>query len=438
MDLKPLSVTEITRVIKYTLESREELVDVWVVGEIYNLTYHSSGHIYFSLKDEYAVINAAFFKHQNKILSFRLENGMKVIALGSINVYEKRGSYQLIIAQVQPEGVGELQKKIDQLKKKLLAEGIFDPKRKRKLPLLPKRLGIVSSSTGAAIWDIIKVARKRYPNIDIIISPAQVQGADAAESIARAIKILNRPEFFVDVIIAGRGGGSFEDLMPFNEEIVVRAFYESRVPIISAVGHQIDHPLCDDAADGFAPTPSAAAEMCVPLKSTLLDEIEFCISRLNSSIESKLRELSSRLVYLQNRRFFSHPMDIVYSRILTVSEVEKKLASSMKLFLAQCRAKLSSVPSCTAAINTFLKDKRHSFLLLLQIIEKLSPISILKRGYSIITNSKNDIIQSIQDTSIGETVTLEVSDGCMESIITSISEVPRGNKKEKKQNTHKF
>ncbi len=427
MSLKTLSVSDITRIIKNTLESREELIDVWVVGEISNLTYHSTGHIYFSLKDENAVINAAFFKHQNKNLSFRLENGMKVLALGSVNVYEKRGSYQLILSQVKPEGTGELQKRIDQLKKKLLSEGIFDQKRKRKLPLLPKRLGVVTSPTGAAVRDIIKVARKRYPNIDILICPAHVQGADAAESIARAIEIINRPEFGVDVIIAGRGGGSFEDLMPFNEEIVVKAFYHSRLPIVSAVGHQVDHPLCDDAADVFAPTPSAAAEMCVPVKYNLVDEIEFFLSRLNSSMESKLRELSSHLAYLAHRRCFTHPFDIVFSKAMTLHEIEKKLVASMKLFLSQRRAKLSSLPSLHTAMKTLLKDKRHSFHLLLQTIEKLSPISLLKRGYSIVTNAKGDIITGIREISIGETVTLEVSDGKMESTITSIIEAQRGN-----------
>ena len=427
MGLKPLSVSEITRIIKNSLESRDDLIDVWVVGEISNLTYHSTGHIYFSLKDENAVINTAFFKYQNKNLSFRLENGMKVFALGSVNVYEKRGSYQLIISQVKLEGIGELQKRIEQLKKKLLSEGIFDQKRKRKLPILPKRLGVVTSPTGAAIRDIIKVARKRYPNIDILICPAYVQGVDAAESIARAIEIINQPEFGVDVIIAGRGGGSFEDLMPFNEEIVVRAFYQSRLPIVSAVGHQVDHPLCDDAADVFAPTPSAAAEMCVPVKYNLVDEIEFFLSRLNSSIESKLRELSSRLAYLSHRRCFTHPLDIVYSKAMTLQEIEKKLSATMKLFLSQRRVSLSSLPSLYTAIKTLFKDKRHSFFLLLRTLEKLSPISLLKRGYSIIINAKGDIIKAIGDTAIGETVTIEVSDGSMESTIISTKEARRGN-----------
>lgn len=426
MNESPLSITEITRIIKDTLESCPRLTDVWVVGEISNLTYHSSGHIYFSLKDEQSVINAAFFKYQNQKLLFRLENGMKVFALGSVNVYEKRGSYQLIISQVKPEGIGELQKKIEQLKKKLLVEGLFDPKRKRQLPILPRRLGVVTSPTGAAIRDIIKVARRRFPNIDIFICPAKVQGSEAPESIARAIEIINRPEFGVDVIIAGRGGGSFEDLMPFNEEIVVRAFYNSRVPIVSAVGHQVDHSLCDDAADAFAPTPSAAAELCIPEKSAFIEDIEFSIARMNSAMYSKFRELSSHLSFLRSKRVFSNPGEIIFSRAMLVTDAEKKLASSMKLYLYQCKSRLSSIPSLSSAMRSLLKDKRHSFYLLLQTFDKLSPISLLKRGYSIVTNSRGEIVKQIQDTSVGESVSIEVSDGTLSGTITTISGVSRG------------
>lgn len=425
MNDNPYTVSELTSIIKNRLESDENLIDVWVVGEISNLNYHTSGHIYFSLKDEYALISAAFFKHQNRKLSFILEDGMKVLIRGSINVYEKRGSYQLIVYEVKPEGIGELQKRIEQLKQKFLAEGIFDPKRKRKLPLLPKCLGVVTSPTGAAIRDIIKVARKRYPNLRILISPAQVQGADAAASIARAIELINRPEFGVDVIIAGRGGGSFEDLMPFNEEIVVRAFYNSRVPIVSAVGHQIDHPLCDDAADAFAPTPSAAAEMCIPVKSHLVDEIEYCISRLYSSIISKIRELHTKLEHLTHKRIFLHPQLILQSRAIRLADNEKKLFSAIKHSLSNFKFRLSSLPSLSALVKSLLKDKQYSFYMVLQSLEKLSPLANLRRGYSIVTNENGKIIRSIKDTSIGETVTIEIMDGNLKSTITSLNEVHR-------------
>jgi exodeoxyribonuclease VII large subunit len=426
MNAKPLSVTQITHIIKNTLESNSSLIDVWVVGEISNLNYHSSGHIYFSLKDENSLIAAAFFRYQNLKLSFRLENGMKIFALGSINVYDKRGTYQLIISQVKPEGIGELQKKIEQLKKKLLLEGLFDPKRKRTLPILPRRLGVVTSPTGAAIRDIIKVARRRFPNIDILICPAKVQGGDAAESIARAIEIINRPEYGVDVIIAGRGGGSFEDLMPFNEEIVVRAFFNSRVPIISAVGHQIDHPLCDDAADAYAPTPSAAAEMCIPEKSVLAEYIDFSMSRMNSAIDAKLFEFSSRLSNISRKKTFTHPLDMIYSRTMLITDLEKKISFLMKSYVYICRSKLSLLPSLYGAMKSLLKDKRHSFSLLLHTLDSLSPLALLNRGYSIITNSRKHIVRCIGDTFPGDSVTIEVSDGIMESTITQVQGVKRG------------
>jgi len=225
---KIFTVSELTKTIKVTLEKNPALNNLWVKGEIFNLTYHSSGHIYFTLKDDNAVISATFFKYANKKLNFKLEEGMSIFALGNISLFEKRGSYQINILSVKLEGVGELQKKIDQLKKKLLEEGIFDDVNKKDLPFLPGRLGIVTSPTGAAVRDIIKVALRRYPNIEIVIAPAKVQGDDAAETIVRGIEELNRPEHNTDIIIAGRGGGSFEDLMPFNEEPVIRAFYESR------------------------------------------------------------------------------------------------------------------------------------------------------------------------------------------------------------------
>jgi exodeoxyribonuclease VII large subunit len=236
------TVTEITRSIKWKIEGSEEYKGVWIQGEIYNLTLHSSGHIYFSLKDDNAVINVTFFKNANRSLKFKLEEGISVLVFGNITLFEKRGTYQVNVFQVRLEGIGELQKRIEQLKKKLHQEGIFDPDKKKPIPMLPKRIGVVTSPTGAAVRDIIKVALRRFPEMEIVIAPSKVQGDDAAPTIAQAIEVLNDPACNIDVIIAGRGGGSFEDLLPFNEEIVVRAFFNSRVPIISAVGHQIDHP----------------------------------------------------------------------------------------------------------------------------------------------------------------------------------------------------
>jgi len=413
------TISELTRIIKRSFEDNPDFNNIWIVGEISNLTYHSSGHIYFTLKDDTSVISAVFFKYLNKKLSFRLEEGMSVFALGSISVFEKRGSYQFIVSQLKLEGIGELQKRIEQLKKRLLTEGIFDPIHKKKLPFLPRRIGVVTSPTGAALRDIIKVATRRFPNIEILIGPAKVQGSDAASSITRAIEALNDPLLGVDVIIAGRGGGSFEDLMPFNEEIVVRAFHNSRVPIISAVGHQIDHPLSDDAADIAAPTPSAAAELCIPVKSDLLDFIDYLTGRANSALLSKIRESSSRISGIVSRRVFVEPRELVYSRALLVVDNEKRLLSRMKHIIIEKRLIFNSLPDVNASIRIFLKDKAHRYGLAVHALEKLSPLSIMKRGYSIAKDQYDMVIKKIDDVSIGQYIKLLLYDGFLDCEVKS-------------------
>jgi exodeoxyribonuclease VII large subunit len=413
------TISELTRIIKRNLEDNPELSGIWIIGEISNLTYHSSGHIYFTLKDENAVLSSVFFKYQNRKLSFRLEEGMSVFALGAINVFEKRGSYQFIVSEVRLEGIGELQKRIEQLKKKLLAEGLFDPKRKRRLPSLPRRIGIATSPTGAAIRDIIKVATRRFPNIELVISPAKVQGSDAAESIVRAIEALNLPELRIDVIIAGRGGGSFEDLMPFNEEVVVRAFSGSRVPIVSAVGHQVDHPLSDDAADFAAPTPSAAAEICVPVKSDLLDYIEYLTGRSNSALLSRTREASTVIAGVLNRRVFREPREIVFSRELLLAELEKRLISRMMMIIVEYRSRLKEIPEMPRAMAVFLKDKKHRFSLAMNALEQLSPLSIMKRGYAIVKSADDRIVKQIDDVLIDQDINVLVSDGTLSCTVHS-------------------
>lgn len=415
------TITELTRIIKKNLEDNPELSGIWIIGEISNLTYHSSGHIYFTLKDENAVLSSVFFKYQNKKLSFRLEEGMSVFALGGINLFEKRGSYQFIVSEIKLEGIGELQKRIEQLKKKLLSEGLFDPKRKKKLPFLPRRIGIATSPTGAAIRDIIKVATRRFPNIELVVSPAKVQGIDSAESIVRAIEALNLPELSIDVIIAGRGGGSFEDLMPFNEEIVVRAFSNSRVPIVSAVGHQVDHPLSDDAADAAAPTPSAAAEICVPVKTELIDYIEYLSGRSNSALLSKTREASSVIAGVLSRRVFREPGEIVFPRELLLADLEKRLISRMKMIIVEYRSRLKEVPEMPRAMTVYLKDKKHRYSMAINALEQLSPLSIMKRGYAIVKSTDDRIIKQINDVRIDQDINVLISDGTLSCTINSIT-----------------
>ncbi len=414
------TVTEITRILKKRLEDDPQFSSIWIKGELSNVTYHSSGHIYLTLKDEGAIIQSAFFRYANKNLSFRLEEGMSVLALGSLSVFEKRGSYQLIIQQIRLEGVGELLKRIEQLKKKLLAEGIFDPSRKRPVPFLPRRIGVATSPTGAALHDIIKVAMRRYPNIEILLAPARVQGRGAEASIVTAIEELNRPQWGVDVIICGRGGGSFEDLMPFNEETVVRAFRSSRVPIISAVGHQIDHPLCDAAADYAAPTPSAAAEHAVPMKKDLDDEIEYLFMRVGNTLASSMRHRKIIIEGILGQRCFRNPREIVDTRELGLSDLENIILTSMKEALFAARKKLLVLPDLNRSMSALMREKSHLFNNVRSAIENLSPLGILKRGYAIALDSKGRSMAGVGRAKTGDSMSVMLRDGSLDCSIQSI------------------
>lgn len=415
------TVTEINRLIRLELEENPGFNNIWVKGEISNLTYHSSGHIYFTLKDEGSVISAVFFRYANKNLKFRLEEGMSVLVFGGLTVFEKRGSYQFNVLSARPEGAGELQKRIEQLKKRLAEEGIFDPSRKRPLPFLPKRLGIVTSPTGAAVRDIIKVALRRFPNIEIVIAPAKVQGDDSPISIVRAIAELNRPELGIDVIIAGRGGGSFEDLFAFNEEVVVRAFYNSRVPIISAVGHQIDHPLSDDAADVAAPTPSAAAEMAIPVRSDLVDEITYLHNRISTALSTVYSRSETRLNNVVSKKIFRDPYELVNLKGMLLNDAEKRIALSMKHIISAKKEEFLSIPDITEIGKKHLTALRHRFEISVQAIHNLSPLAVMGRGYSIVTDRNDKIIKSVENISAGDTLRIRLADGSAMADVKSVS-----------------
>ncbi len=421
-EVKPriYTVAQINGLIKSEVENNPYLSSIWISGEVYNLTYHSSGHIYFTLKDDSSSISAVYFKYANKNLKFKLEDGMKILVFGGVTVFEKRGSYQLNVLSARPDGAGELQKRIEQLKKKLAEEGLFDPSRKRELPFLPARLGIVTSPTGAAVRDIIKVALRRYSNIEIVIAPAKVQGDDAAVTIAAAIKELNKPQWNIDVIIAGRGGGSFEDLMPFNEEVVIRAFAESRVPIISAVGHQIDHPLSDDAADVAAPTPSAAAELAVPVKSDLIDEIEYLKTRMTNSLTNNYQSYKTALKNLVNKKIFRDPYEILNSRQMLLADAENRMINQMKHRVALERARFLRLPDIYRLQKKFMIQKRHDLELLIQNLNNLSPLNIMSRGYSIVLDRSKILIKSVEKLKQGDTVEIKFADGAAEAVINSV------------------
>ncbi len=295
---KIFSVAELTKNIRSLLEGN--FGEVWVCGEISNFKAHTNGHFYFSLKDEKAQLSAVMFRGANAKLAFRLQDGIEVICHGRISVYEARGQYQIILDYLEPKGIGALQLAFEQLKKKLGAEGLFDVARKRALPFLPKKIGVVTSPTGAAIRDILNILRRRYPDIEVLLIPVKVQGDGAAIEIAAALELMNE-QTDVDVIIVGRGGGSIEDLWAFNEEVVARAIFKSQIPVVSAVGHEVDFTIADFVADVRAPTPSAAAELVVPRKQDLEMTIQTMRTRLIQAVSKDFPQRMMRLDTLRER-----------------------------------------------------------------------------------------------------------------------------------------
>jgi exodeoxyribonuclease VII large subunit len=381
-----LTVSDITRQIKQSLET--SFPRIWIQGEISNFKQHTSGHLYFTLKDEGAQLSAVMWRSRVANLTLVPEDGMKVIARGSITVYPPRGNYQIDCDQIQPVGIGELQLAFERLKKKLAAEGLFDPEHKRPIPEYPACIGIVTSQTGAALQDIRSVLLRRFPSVEVILVPVRVQGIGAAEEIAAAVNDLNRYGN-VDVMIVGRGGGSLEDLWAFNEEVVARAIYDSRIPVISAVGHEIDFSIADFVADLRAPTPSAAAEMVVKDRSELIEVLRNMWYTIHRNIENKVSSLRDSVAGFVTSYAFNRPKDLLRESSQRVDELERGLlvASSHLLQLAE-------------------RNQRA----LGQRLEALSPKSVLMRGYTIV-RKEGEIVVSSDDLDKGDVATLQFHDG---------------------------
>ncbi len=397
-----LTVSRLTALIRGVLE--ENFEHVWVEGEVSNLATPSSGHCYFTLKDSGAQVRCVMFRASSRALKFRLQNGMALIIKGRVSVYDQRGEYQLVVEYMEPKGIGALQLAFIQLKEKLAKEGLFDEARKKPLPLLPNRIGIITSATGAAIHDIMKILRRRYVNVELLICPVKVQGEGAAEEIAAALRNLNRYGK-VDVIIAGRGGGSLEDLWPFNEEIVARAIFDSRIPVVSAVGHEIDYTIADFVADLRAPTPSAAAELVVKNKAELATAVDNLSRRLEFAMEQGLRQLRSRIDGL-NRAvkdpvmllgYLSQRIDDLYERLdraLTTGMVQRRdrlesLTNHLRLTspetdMERCREKLLKLAAAMeTAMRGVLDEKHEKTAVNAARLQALSPLATLARGYSV-------------------------------------------------------
>lgn len=387
---KIYSVAELNRAARFTLENG--IGEVWVEGEISRLTRQSSGHWYFTLKDETSAVSCAMFKQNNTSATFAPKDGLKVRVLGQASLYEPRGSYQLIIRKMEEAGKGSLQEQFEKLKAKLAAEGLFDPNRKKPLPLLPQKIGVVTSPTGAAIRDIINVLTRRFPNLGILLAPVTVQGEGAADKIAAAIEYLNTRDD-IDILIVGRGGGSIEDLWAFNEEVVARAIAASRIPVISAVGHEIDFTISDFAADVRAPTPSAAAELAVPVKAELETQLIRLTARLGGSLQNQVHILRERIPGF--RQMMVHAlMDDLRQRQQKADETLRTLAACLKNAVITQKQRLPGIQqTMNHCMGSAVTGRRQTLRRLEVQLRALSPLAVLDRGYSLTQTADGTVVR---------------------------------------------
>lgn len=383
------TVSELTAYIKACFESEPNLKNLTIQGEVSNFKQNYNGHCYFSLKDEKSVLNCVMFRSSANSLRFRPQSGMQVLATGYVGVYEPSGNYQLYVQRMIPDGIGELALAYEQLKNRLTAEGLFDVDHKQAIPRFPKLIGVVTSPTGAVIRDIFNVSKRRDSYSRIVLYPAQVQGAGAAEQIAAGIEFFNK-KYPVDVLIVGRGGGSAEDLWCFNEEKVVRAIYQSQIPVISAVGHETDFTLADFAADRRAATPSQAAEMATPDKMAYIQGIKELEWRLLNSARRNIAFKRQHLERLNSSIALRYPERLLENRQQRLDNLIERLNNSA---------------------NNTIKDKKQKLLHLLEKLELMNPMQVLKRGYGMVQTADNEVVKSISTVCVGDKVKISLSDG---------------------------
>lgn len=398
MNQNILTVSQLNAYIKSKFDFDEVLSSIWIKGEISNFKNHTSGHMYMTLKDETGVIKAVMFKGSTFSLRFMPENGMKVLAYGRVSVYERDGQYQLYIEKMEPDGIGALYVAYEQLKNRLELEGLFDETHKKDIPAFPRKIGVVTSPTGAAIRDILNVLKRRYPLADVTVYPVQVQGEGSAEQIASAIEYINSYSE-CDVIITGRGGGSIEDLWCFNEEVCARAIYSSKIPVISAVGHETDFTIADFVADLRAPTPSAAAELATPD----ISEIEEYLY----DVKGRLLRLASAVV--ENKRF-------------KISETSKRF--SEKAILNDYSGKRQYIDSLVqrgaVVVNSKIANSREKFIKAVSKLEVLNPLSVLKRGYGLATDEDGAVLDSTEKFEADKDFILNLKDGKINATVREI------------------
>ena len=389
MEYNPITVTDLNKYIKNKIDGDEMLNNVLVKGEISNFKNHYTGHMYFTLKDENSLIKCVMFKSYTTHLSFMPKDGMKVMVLGSVAVFERDGIYQIYAKAMKEDGLGSLYTAYEELKKKLEQEGLFAESHKKKIPFMPKTIGVLTSNTGAVIRDIINVSTRRNPGVHIRLYPVPVQGPGAAEKIAEGIKFMNENKL-ADVLIIGRGGGSLEDLWPFNEEIVARAIYDSELPIISAVGHETDFTIADFVADLRAPTPSAAAELAVANIEDVRETLKLYNNRYKVALKKKIELMRLSYEKCMARPAYKNPTQKINEQYMVIDMKVKALQNSMMLKLKEAK-------------TSFVKETAK--------LDSLSPLKTLTRGYSIVTEQDGKIIKSVNDLNSGEKVNLRLSDG---------------------------
>lgn len=389
MEYNPITVTDLNKYIKSKIDSDEMLNNVLVKGEISNFKNHYTGHMYFTLKDENSLIKCVMFKTYTTHLSFMPKDGMKVIILGSVSVFERDGVYQVYAKAMKQDGLGSLYEAYEKLKAKLSEEGLFDESHKKKIPFMPKTIGVLTSNTGAVIRDIINVSTRRNPNVHIRLYPVPVQGAGAAEKIAEGIEFMNKNNL-ADVLIIGRGGGSLEDLWPFNEERVARAIYNSKIPIISAVGHETDFTIADFVADLRAPTPSAAAELAVANIDDVKSTLFLYNTRYKNALKKKLQLMRLSYEKCMARQAFKNPTQKINEQYIVIDMKVKAMQNKIQLKL---------------------KEERTKFIKQVSKLDTLSPLKTLARGYSIVTDSSNKIIKSVKDLKEDQNINIRLADG---------------------------
>ena len=393
------SVSDITKLLKKLIEQHPPFKNVWVQGQVSNCSRAGSGHIYFTLKDEQNQINCVIWRSSATRLPFLPKHGEEILAQGKISVYGPQGKYQITVSKIEPLGIGALQRAFEELKQRLADEGLFDDIHKKPLPEFPRKIGVITSATGAAFQDICEQLRKRYPLAEVLLHPSLVQGDGAAREIADAMQAMNQRDN-IDVLIVGRGGGSIEDLWAFNEERVARAIFDSTIPVVSAVGHETDYTISDMVADHRAPTPSAAIEHIVPDQDELFAQLDSYDARLRTTIQNQLNSHETRIQELQTRLAPAQRKDAIYQLYQTVDTLDV---------------------ACRSAVGRSLADNENRLHALGQRLNALSPLATLKRGYSISRKTDGEVLTTAEQVSIGDSIKVQLAQGhlacCVEEFL---------------------